>query len=158
MLILNVIRHADAVQNSISGKDFERQLSSFGIQQAQQLGKFIAENKFNLGTVYCSSAHRTKHTFELISNEQKIPIPCTFIESIYEVSLNELIEFLSKIKETTSEVTIIGHNSGVSNLVSHLCGEYIFLNPANFVRIELSITSWDMLIPGIGKCKFHFEP
>ena len=58
--------------------------------------------------------------------------------------------------ETTSkQLWIIGHNPGISALVTELTGDYIGMTTADIVTIDLAIDQWSDIRPGSGSIVRH---
>ena len=81
---LHLLRHAKTEQNSISGRDFDRELRTSGVQQANQIGERLASQIEGI-PVICSSAKRTKQTLELIKNHTSLE-KITYLDSLYLAS------------------------------------------------------------------------
>ena len=138
MLQLNFIRHAKTEPQSKSGRDFDRELLPKGRKQAELLAAFLQENGIQLGNVFCSTAARTKETFALIS--RTIACHVDFFEELYLASHSELKQFIENQKGDT--ITIIGHNEGISELASMLCGELYVLQTAGFIQLQFELEDW----------------
>ncbi|MFA5573906.1 MAG: histidine phosphatase family protein [Brumimicrobium sp.] len=148
---LFLLRHAEAESFSTTGSDFNRELSQRGNQQINQLGAFvnIVSKKTTL-TVLCSSAKRTKQTFEGIKNDIEIE-SIRFIKEIYYADQQELLELIKSIDDAKENVLLIGHNNAISYFASHLIGEDIIFPTAGFVEINFPVVNrWKYIGADVG--------
>ena len=141
-----LLRHSDAEYISKSGTDFDRNLSQEGQQKILNY-KEKYQHVLNVEAVFCSSSHRTRETLRLLN----LPInACSFHDELYGATTYELISFLQAIPPFATSVLLVGHNPGLSDLVSYLIDERIDMNPFQLVEIELEISEWKLITKGIG--------
>ena len=60
-----LLRHAKSDWDSLNQQDFDRPLAKRGIEEADLLSKHIKEKHYLIDKVLCSSALRTKQTFDI---------------------------------------------------------------------------------------------
>ena len=156
MKAIYLIRHAESIwQKGI--KDFDRTLTSKGIEDAKHLSKQLT---CKADLIICSSATRTKQTSlifvdALNYNKGKID----FDLSIYEAPLENLIKKVNLIDEAHNTVLFIGHNPGITQLANYLGNENLApINPCTIIKIELEIDNWQETINGIGIIKDIITP
>lgn len=151
---LHLLRHAKTESQSISGKDFDRKLAEKGILQAEELSKNI--NLSRLPQVLCSSSARTRQTFELISKD-KFGGKKLFSEELYLASRMEILNLINLL-DPNEELMLIGHNEGISDFATYLCGDFIHFKTAEYLIIDAEIDSWKELSAGLGKVIFRYRP
>ena len=67
MKTIFLLRHAKSSWDDVSLDDFDRPLSTRGINSCKNIGKYLKKNKLIPDIVYCSSAIRAKQTWELVN-------------------------------------------------------------------------------------------
>jgi len=135
---LTLFRHAQAENDSASGRDFDRALSQKGMIQAGKQGLFLKQyTEITCGAYLCSSALRTRQTLKqaALANTDH----CVFIDDIYNASTGALIQLLENYQHH-SVVLMVGHNPGLSSLATFLCGRMINLSPASVVTLQFKHT------------------
>lgn len=143
---LFLLRHSDAEYISKSGKDFDRKLSQEGEQKILRY-KEKYQHILHVDAVFCSSSLRTRETLRLLN----LPInACSLHDELYTATTYELISFLEAIPTHVNSILLVGHNPGLSDLVSYLIDEQMDMNPFQLVEIELEILEWNLISKGIG--------
>ena len=136
MLKIFIIRHADAEIHSFSGKDIDRILSTKGRAQCAELKSNVEKYDWQNVDFYISSSERTKQTFQLIFGDKV----CTFDNSLYLASAENLLKFIINLN-VTSSMCIIAHNEGISALATQLTGQRFLLNTASFLELHFDFES-----------------
>ena len=153
-MILFLIRHAAAQNNSKTGKDFDRSLTKEGVMQAQKLGDYISSLNVIMQHIYVSSSQRTRETAKYalhsISNIK-------YENSLYLPDSKELLKFINEL-ETNGNLLILGHNEGVSSLASYLTNHYVGLSTANGVIIEFDCENSREISRETGRLIDFFSP
>ena len=150
--ILYLLRHSDAVNSA--DNDYNRKLSHLGKDKAHHFStKFSAEFSFDL--VLCSSANRTKETLNLLELKQT---EILFFDSLYLAEKEMLLAEIEKVPVRITNLLIIGHNNGLSELASYITSESIYLSTCEFIEIGLEIESWKYISSGIGILKRNIFP
>ncbi len=156
MLTLQIIRHAKTSQNSETGRDFDRALMPKGISQANLLGHYLKQEQLNLGTILLSGARRTKQTFSILE-QQGVSFETKIVDdTLYLASSFELLAHLHE--QTSSTITLIGHNDGLSELASYLLDDYEHLKTCAFIQLHVELNHWAELIQGTAVLAKRFRP
>jgi len=152
---IHFLRHAKTNQNSPTGRDFDRELLPRGYEQLIELKSKITSLPFSISRVFCSSAQRTRQTWkEIGSYLPKAQI--TFHDELYLVSKTELLKFIAQL-ESTEEILIIGHNEGLSDLVSYLTETDIHLKTCGYVQLSFPFDHSGYLSAGTGSVVERFR-
>ena len=147
MKSLYLIRHAESDWNNPGSSDFKRTLNKKGLKEASLTSKKLIELNFNPSLIVCSPAKRTKATLELISSNTTT----LFIDSIYEASLNVLINLINVLPNEHKTVAIIGHNPSLTLLSNYLTDEFTNNMPtSSVINVDLEIENWNEVTQGIG--------
>jgi phosphohistidine phosphatase len=131
-LIVHLLRHAKTEVSSISGRDFDRRLAPKGHQQCVELQKIVQTNISSKTNILCSSANRTKETAAIVFDEGR---SIDYFESLYLSDLSGLLAFIWK-QESDTDMLIIGHNFGISELASYVTGKQVGMRTCGFVSID----------------------
>ena len=76
-----ILRHAKSSWDNRELADFDRPLSMRGENDAKKLNTFVKKKSFYIDKVLCSSANRTKETFDLIADGFRFSIDCLLYTS-----------------------------------------------------------------------------
>lgn len=131
-MIVHLLRHAKTEVSSISGRDFDRRLAPKGHQQCLEVQKIVQSNISSKTNIFCSSANRTKETAAIVFGERR---SIDYFESLYLSDLSGLLAFIWK-QETETDMLIVGHNFGISELASYLIGKQVLMKTSGFVSID----------------------
>ncbi|MEN9971732.1 MAG: hypothetical protein RIS20_79 [Bacteroidota bacterium] len=145
---LHVLRHAKTNQNSPTGRDFDRELLPRGYEQLIELQAEIAAKTLSISRIFCSSAKRTRQTSTQI--EELFPnATISFHDDLYLASKSVILNFITQLK-TSEEILIIGHNEGLSDLVSYLSDTDIHLKTCGYVQLSFPFEHSGYLSSGTG--------
>jgi phosphohistidine phosphatase len=148
--ILVVLRHGEADFNSGGGRDFERELTKNGKNQLSRLKELFEKSGILVDKILSSSSKRTTQTAELIRSTMDSSI-IELRDEIYEAESSVILDLLSQIDNKHSCVLLVGHNPGVSALVSHIADQgYLSIQTGMMVVIELTVDDWIHLGIGTG--------
>ena len=154
---LLIQRHAKTDPFSDSGKDFDRKLLKKGINQATELGKFYHENQIDSVHIFCSTAARTRQTAMYIQKGQTFTSKIQFLDALYLSEKEDLLSFLWS-QDHNEEILIIGHNNGISDVVSYFVDDYIELKTGEFIQIDFELDSWKETSMGLGRITKRYRP
>lgn len=132
---LYFLRHAKSSWDDHHLDDFKRPLSDRGLRNSLMLNTFLKSEKIFFDTVYSSSSVRTEITcsvgLEGVFEFNKI----TFLDDLYHASAEFLKDFLSN-KAQGESVLIVGHNPGLSQIMSYLLKKDIYLRTCDLISLE----------------------
>ncbi len=152
-MILHLLRHAKTEKLASSGKDFDRNLAQKGILQSQQLVNYFSQKSLKNTTIYVSAANRTVQTANLIFPNNNLQI----CRDLYLASAQQILAFLNTL-QSTSDLFVIGHNEGISELASYLLGENIHLQTAGYLAISFSCANSAEISKQTGTILQTFRP
>lgn len=155
---LFLLRHAKTETESATGEDFDRKLKPKGHEQCKLLNKYLTENYGSTSfDVHCSSARRTKATLTDIKEGVSLE-NVTYSKELYLADRKYLLNYLCQLQPTKNEVLLIGHNSGLSDVVSYLLEDFIQLPTAGFVVLDLNVPSLGEVTQGCATLVEEFYP
>ena len=152
---LHLIRHAKASGYSISGNDFDRELSAKGIRQATALGDFL-KNEIGSCTISCSNAARTRQTLDIICEKNAFS-DIKFYNELYLCSKQTYLEHLWQYPGN-NDLVIVGHNFGISEVATYLTNEIIEMRTSEYVCILFEDMTWSETSKGMGRIINQFRP
>lgn len=147
---LILLRHAEAEFTSLSNSDITRPLTARGLEAARRM----ALRMKNLGgapeLIVCSPATRTRQTADIVMDVLQLPSACLQVqEQVYNAPAG-LLQALLSDKGTmgkASEVLLVGHNPGISDLAYQLrrhqdVGQGGGFTPGSFAVYEVDVEDW----------------
>jgi phosphohistidine phosphatase len=147
---LIVLRHAKS-DWSHDLPDHERPLAARGVRDAPRLGRWLTETGHVPDLVVCSTAVRTRETWQRVAGELPEPPPVEYDEDLYG---GDVADFLNAARRTPAEVTtlaLVGHEPGVSDFTLHLAGhgedtrQVQAKFPTGAAAVLATTGSWDAL-------------
>jgi|TARA_X000000950_G_scaffold136444_1_gene169639 phosphohistidine phosphatase len=135
-----LLRHAKSSWDDFMLKDFERPLSTRGIQDAELMGNYFKSKKITLDTVLLSPSQRTQETFQHFFSSGSIQKK--LIESFYHADIDSIINELNVLDENVKNVMIIGHNPSMHELCEYLTGTFIEKYPTCGLAIMNFSDKW----------------
>ncbi|MFJ6571900.1 SixA phosphatase family protein [Streptomyces sp. NPDC091292] len=152
---LIVLRHAKSAWPEEMA-DHDRPLARRGRRDAPAAGRWLrtADNVPDL--VICSTAQRTRETWELAAPELDATPEVVFESRVYGASGPELAQVLRATPESRRTVLLIGHQPGVQELVLSLAGggDAVALDgargkfPTSAIAVLALPSTWARLAPG----------
>jgi phosphohistidine phosphatase len=115
---LFVLRHAKSSWDDPGIDDHERPLAPRGLRTVKLLGEHMRTAGVRPAQVLCSSARRTRETFDGVSPGGEVMIE----PDLYEASCDGVIERLQRVPDEIPSVMVIGHNPAMQMLVLRLTG------------------------------------
>ena len=154
-----LLRHAKSSWADPISSDFTRPLNERGKRDAPVMGEKLRELGLPIQLILCSTAVRTQETYKGLGDVVE-NIPVSFEESIYEASVDNLLNVLRGVDDQITHVLMIGHNPGMQRLaqllsdgqgdakaLTHMAHKF----PTSALAIlKTDVPSWDEL--GQGSC------
>lgn len=156
MLQLHLLRHGKAVKFTDEPSDFQRHLNKQGTAQANVLGYMLNQRNYKPDQIIASSAVRTAQTAEIVRHHLNGPS----IEYHADLFLAERPLILHRINKTGKgkNLLYIGHNNGISDLVSWLTGKQTTLSTCQLAVIEFHVDDWNLISGQTGILKEIITP
>src|SRR5437588_5063680 len=115
---LFVLRHAKSSWDDPGLDDRERPLAPRGRRAVKRLAEHVRAHDIHPAQVLCSSARRTRETFEGVDPGGELVVE----PELYSASGDDLLERLRQVPEGTASVMLIGHNPALQVLLLKLTG------------------------------------
>ena len=119
---LLILRHAksDWPENVA---DHERPLADRGRRDAPAMGRWLRAAGYRPDHVACSTALRTRQTWELVCAELDADPTTEFEPDLYGATVQELLDVISHAPADATTLLVIGHNPGLEYLSLTLAGD-----------------------------------
>jgi phosphohistidine phosphatase len=115
---LFVLRHAKSSWDDPGLDDHERPLAPRGHRAVKMLAAHIRDHAIRPEQVLCSSARRTRETYEGIEPGGELVVEPT----LFGASAGDVLDRLHRVPEDTASVMVIGHNPALQVLLLRLVG------------------------------------
>ncbi len=152
---LHLLRHGKTLQQSDTGRDFDRKLAEKGLAQCKLLGKYLENTIIDCET-WCSAAKRTRQTYSNVTKNIELG-KIVIRDDFYLTSRETLLEALWQ-RSGNADLFIIGHNFGISDLATYLTDERIELRTGEYICIDFDDFKWEELSRGLGTISDQFRP
>jgi phosphohistidine phosphatase len=167
---LLILRHAKAGSHN-EKHDKERQLIDRGRGDAALMGGAMREKNYLPQLVLCSSATRTKETWEHAAPALGAKPETTFLDSLYDATAGTILNCVLASSDTAATVLYIGHNPGLEQLARRLVREpqekderrrvaaLMSKYPTGALSvIDFDVATWTQIAPGGGTLADFITP
>jgi len=163
---LYVLRHAKSSWAVPGARDFDRRLNERGLQDVKKLGDFMLARNHKPELVLCSSAERTKETFDNLKFALSVDHKVTFVPDLYSGDLDSYYNAIRTL-DTPLSVMIIGHNPMCGNFAASMAstGDEASLErirhkypTCTLSVLDFEMDSWRDLAPGTGRLEAAITP
>jgi phosphohistidine phosphatase len=149
---LYIIRHAKTERIQSNQRDFDRELTDRGLRQCLDLAKHLVEKPIACELILVSSAKRTRMTYDALNNSL-VSNQTLFLEELYLASSNEIFKSISEYGTKNNNVLLIGHNDGISDLVSYFLDYYQHVPTSGYLHFQFDVEDWGYIVKGSGILK-----
>jgi phosphohistidine phosphatase len=157
---ITLLRHAKSDWDNPSQNDFDRTLNQRGEKNAKLIATRLKNSGMRPSLIISSDAVRAISTARLIA--RGIGYPIEFIQpdhELYLASPASIIDVLEREGETYTDVMIIGHNPGLTELANKLSNSQIDNIPTCGVfAVDIKIDSWADLANTQGTMNYFDYP
>ena len=116
MRTLYLLRHAKSSWDDQTVADHERPLAPRGRRAARALGEHMRQQGYIPARVLCSSAARTRETWDIIAPRLGAVVPVEYAATLYDASPHSLLAVSRGVDESTPSLLIVGHNPAMAEL------------------------------------------
>jgi phosphohistidine phosphatase len=118
--IIVLLRHAEAQDPVLGAADIERELTSAGSLQAEDVGAWLHDLGIGFDTVLCSSSTRTQQTAEGVWSGGCAETDVHVDSRLYNASAQAILDVIRETDEDDDVILVIGHAPGLPTLASAL--------------------------------------
>jgi len=164
---LILLRHAKSDWASPGAPDQARPLAARGRTAAPHIGAYMAHHALVPDLVICSTAARTRQTWDLVAAELSAEIPVVFEQRIYESGADDILATIKKTKSRVHVLLLVGHNPRLRDLAELLIASGDVearqrllekLPTAGLVVIDFPLDDWRKLHPKAGRLDRFVTP
>ncbi|MEV6734282.1 MULTISPECIES: histidine phosphatase family protein [unclassified Streptomyces] len=161
-----LVRHAKSVPKDAAAADFDRALADRGRHEAPQAGQWLEDSGYPLDLALCSSALRTRQTWQLAASRLTAPPPVVYEDRLYNAETDALLAVLAETSEAVTDLLMVGHNAGIHELAVALCGtgpKRLLRRihdgfPTSAVVVVALAGKWHEVAPGAGRLVAFWAP
>jgi phosphohistidine phosphatase len=158
---LLVLRHAKAAGEP-GVNDIERPLTAGGSRDASAAGRWLLSRGITPDWVLCSSARRTRQTWEQISDALGGAAPgqdaVSYEQRLYDAGVQDLLDLVNEQPSEARTLLTVGHNPASRQLVALLTGRSGVAFPACALAVVRVGESWAAVAPGGGELADMWTP
>lgn len=143
---LVLLRHAKAEQ--AAGPDHARPLALAGRRQASAVGAQLLADGLVPDRVLCSSALRTRQTWDLLRTAlgpAGAQVHAEVRDEVYDAGVPELLTLLHQVGPEVATVLVVGHEPTMSTAAARLAGAGSVPDVLDRVRLGVPTASWTVL-------------
>jgi phosphohistidine phosphatase len=118
---LILLRHAKSDWPDVP--DHDRPLAKRGRKDAPVIGRWLDSHGYVPDTVICSTARRTRQTWELVAPELDRSPEVRFEPRAYAASALTLLYLARELPSQSRAVLLIAHNPGIEDLANSLAAQ-----------------------------------
>lgn len=152
---LIVMRHAKSDWDDPSLPDHDRPLNQRGRRAAPRMAEQMICQNVRPDVIVASTAVRVRETLELMQPKWLVvwgePIEVLREKSLYLATPETLISNLRGLHDSWSSAMLVGHNPGLSMLVSQFAHEPLELPTAAVAVLDSEAESWPEATVGVWK-------
>jgi len=150
---LLVLRHSKSAYPEGTA-DVDRPLSDRGRRDAAKAGRWLRDQGLTPDLVVCSTAERTRETWDLISDQLgwvgDEPGMLRYDPRLYEASVADLLTVIQETPDEASIVALVGHNPGFAELAAALTGQHGLTFPTSALAVIGFAGGWAGVAPAAG--------
>jgi phosphohistidine phosphatase len=158
---LLVLRHAKAAGEP-GVNDIERPLTDAGRRDAAAAGRWLLDRGITPDWVLCSSARRTRQTWQQIGAVLGETAPgqdaVSFGQRLYDAGAQDLLDLVNEQPGEARTLLTVGHNPASGQLVALLTGRPGIAFPACALAVIRVGESWAAVAPGGGELTALWTP
>ncbi|MCR6689832.1 MULTISPECIES: SixA phosphatase family protein [Cellulomonas] len=141
---LVLLRHAKA-EHPDGMPDHERPLALQGRRQCPGVGAALEQAGIAPDLVWCSSAVRTRQTWELVRASLAAEPRVEYRDEVYDAGMRSLLALLADAPDDVATLVVVGHEPTMSHLASTLAGPGS--DEAALARVQVGVptASWSLL-------------
>jgi phosphohistidine phosphatase len=119
---LLLLRHAKSSWDQPGLRDHDRPLARRGKLAAPLMGRYLVEHGLVPDRVLCSSAARTRQTWERVAACLDDQTSVEIDADLYAAGAETLLDIVRSTDDAINSLMLIGHNPGLEMLAANLAG------------------------------------
>ena len=118
-----LLRHAKSSWKDLNLRDFDRPLSTRGVNDTRLMREYIQGLVKEVDQTYSSSSVRTRQTLEQLIPESYQTVK--YLEKLYLANSADILNLMRSIKKDKQAIMIVGHNPGLQNTLETILNQSI---------------------------------
>ncbi len=157
MKTLYLMRHAKAYQERDKYKDFDRPLTSQGIEDTKRIAAQLKTQNVEIKNIVCSPSVRTKETASALASELGIAKNTILMDdSLYDSV--DIEDCVFSLPDEWDHALLIGHNPSITQFASQLTTIYESIPTAGVIGVVINIDKWSDLFSVTATPKLNLIP
>lgn len=146
-------RHSYAENGSFNTKDFDRELTTQGINFAKQQGIKFSNYAITPDIMISSDAKRALQTSEILKEQLSYSKPIDFQHFLYrDYTTQDFINFIHLLNDELNSALIVGHNPTLATIAYRLSTNFNHgVNPGSIIILEFECNTWKEINAGEGR-------
>ncbi len=146
MKTLLLVRHAKAAPAAIGQSDHGRALEDSGVTDAGKLAHYLRSKSILPDQMLVSSANRTQSTAQiLLTAFDGVAVDVLVSDELYLAPDAFLAEVVARTDDAVHTLMLVGHNPGLSDLVSHYQNQPVGLGTAQMFMLQFDTDHWALV-------------
>ncbi|HHY55205.1 MAG TPA: hypothetical protein GYA08_07180 [Chloroflexi bacterium] len=163
MKYISIWRHAKAERPETYANDYDRPLTERGQRDAQRMSAILTRLDPAIDLIVSSPAARTAQTTQALVAQLARPIDPQWHAAAYLAAADTLLDMLKALPDDVAHVVLVGHNPGMEELVSGLCGAtpedvFVRMPTAALAHVTVDASHWSMVRWGAGQLRLLLTP
>lgn len=160
---LTILRHTKAKRPEHFPTDPERPLTKRGQRDAAMLGALIRRLDPPVDWIISSPALRTRQTTAAVVEALDFEREVVWHEAIYDATADTLLEVLALAPAGRDHILLVGHNPGLTELISGLVAGAptrlaLDFPPGGLAQLSLELFGWNQIRWGCATLHGLFHP
>ncbi len=158
---LTLVRHAKSSWANPGTPDRKRPLAARGERDSRKMGRRLVARKARPSLILSSPAVRAHKTAKAIAAALKYPSEFLQLEDeIYLATPAEIIDLVRRQRDDFSDLMIVGHNPGLTDLVNELLPDLNLENlpTGGIVAIDLDAEAWSEILDNAAQLAYYDYP
>jgi phosphohistidine phosphatase len=164
---LLLLRHAKSSWSEPGASDHARPLNRRGQEAAPRIGAYLSRHKLVPDVVLCSTAKRTRETWDLVAAAMRAGPAANYVERLYDAGLRTLVDIFREADPAAKSVLVVGHNPGLQEVATDLIAAGDLddrerlrekLPTGGLVVIDFAIADWSSLHTRSGRLERFVVP
>lgn len=161
MKYLLLLRHGKAETYSFDKEDFERNLSTRGVNNCEQIAQVVKRNNILPEYIIASPANRTLQTAQIFAEELHYDSSkIVSYDFLYDhLGVSDFLELLKTIPDEVKTAMIVGHNPWITSLSSSMSKGFFHEIPTTgIICLAFDTKHWSKIEAQSGKLEFFEHP
>lgn len=143
---LIIMRHAKSAWDQPGMADHDRPLNDRGQRTAPRMAQLMTEQNIAPEIVLASTAVRVQQTLQYLLAVWGHEPQLHYERALYLASCGELLRQVGELPAACTQAMLVGHNPGLSELVTHLLDDLIELPTAAVAVCDCDADSWSAAV------------